>query len=185
MRIRLILPQRSWTYDWIAGRRLSLSLLTDSVPCSNRSRTIPRNGPSYPIEHVCPLHPNLFVLYLFYWLLSLLLTNIDYYWLLLTTIDYNWLLLTASLFSFSCDYRNFTMKSESDRRIAEESCSKLRPSLSGRLLLIYIWNFHVLSHLLLIYICKLHWNLNTIFILPCQTHRRSPPAPVTPCGPHR
>ena len=27
----------------------------------------------------------------------------------------------------------------------------------GKLLLIYIWNFHVLSHLLLIYICKLHW----------------------------
>ena len=31
----------------------------------------------------------------------------------------------------------------------------------GELLLIYICNFHVLSHLLLIYICKLHWNLNT------------------------
>ena len=29
---------------------------------------------------------------------------------------------------------------------------------SGNLLLIYVWNFHVLSHLLLIYICKLHWN---------------------------
>ena len=28
----------------------------------------------------------------------------------------------------------------------------------GKLLLIYICNFHVLSHLLLIYICKLHWN---------------------------
>ena len=28
----------------------------------------------------------------------------------------------------------------------------------GNLLLIYICNFHVLSHLLLIYICKLHWN---------------------------
>ena len=31
----------------------------------------------------------------------------------------------------------------------------------GKLLLIYISNFHVLIHLLLIYICKLHWNLNT------------------------
>ena len=29
----------------------------------------------------------------------------------------------------------------------------------GKLLMIYICNFHVLSHLLLIYICKLHWNL--------------------------
>ena len=29
--------------------------------------------------------------------------------------------------------------------------------LVGKLLLIYIYNFHVLSHLLLIYICKLHW----------------------------
>jgi magnesium-transporting ATPase (P-type) len=29
--------------------------------------------------------------------------------------------------------------------------------MSGKFLLIYICNFHVLSHLLLIYICKLHW----------------------------
>ena len=29
--------------------------------------------------------------------------------------------------------------------------------MSGKLLLIYIRNFHVLSHFLLIYICKLHW----------------------------
>ena len=35
-------------------------------------------------------------------------------------------------------------------------------------LLIYIGNYHVLSHLLLIYICKLHWNLNTMFI--CQVN---------------
>ena len=31
--------------------------------------------------------------------------------------------------------------------------------MSGKLLLIYMCNFHVLNHLLLIYICKLHWNL--------------------------
>ena len=31
--------------------------------------------------------------------------------------------------------------------------------MSGKFLLIYICNFHVLSHFLLIYICKLHWNL--------------------------
>jgi hypothetical protein len=30
-------------------------------------------------------------------------------------------------------------------------------SLTGKLLLIYICNFHVSNHLLLIYICKLHW----------------------------
>jgi hypothetical protein len=30
--------------------------------------------------------------------------------------------------------------------------------LAGKLLIIYICNFHVLSHFLLIYICKLHWN---------------------------
>ena len=29
----------------------------------------------------------------------------------------------------------------------------------GNFLLIYIWNFHVLSNLLLIYICKLNWML--------------------------
>ena len=32
--------------------------------------------------------------------------------------------------------------------------------MTGKFLLIYIWNFHVLNHLLLIYICKLHWNRN-------------------------
>ena len=30
--------------------------------------------------------------------------------------------------------------------------------MSGKFLLIYICNFHVLSNLLLIYICKFHWN---------------------------
>ena len=34
--------------------------------------------------------------------------------------------------------------------------------MSGDFLLIYICNFHVLSHLLLIYICKLHWNTNSL-----------------------
>jgi Glutamate synthase central domain len=36
--------------------------------------------------------------------------------------------------------------------------------LAGKSLLIYICNFHVLSHLLLIYIRKLHWNLNTMLV---------------------
>jgi RIH domain len=34
--------------------------------------------------------------------------------------------------------------------------------ITGKLLLIYIFNFHVLSHFLLIYICKLHWNDITV-----------------------
>ena len=34
--------------------------------------------------------------------------------------------------------------------------------MSGKSLLIYICNFHVLSNLLLIYICKLHWNQGQI-----------------------
>ena len=34
--------------------------------------------------------------------------------------------------------------------------------MSGKLLLIYICNFHVLSNLLLIYICKLHWNSSDV-----------------------
>ena len=37
--------------------------------------------------------------------------------------------------------------------------------MPGKLLLIYICNFHVLSNLLLIYICKLHWNLCSRFYL--------------------
>ena len=38
-----------------------------------------------------------------------------------------------------------------------------RPSRrdAGKFLLIYIYNFHVLSDLLLIYICKLHWIRDT------------------------
>ena len=32
--------------------------------------------------------------------------------------------------------------------------------MSGKFLMIYIWNFHVLCHLLLICICKLHWNFS-------------------------
>ena len=39
---------------------------------------------------------------------------------------------------------------------------------SGTSFLIFICNFHVLSHLLLNYICKLHWNLNTMFV--CQVN---------------
>ena len=30
--------------------------------------------------------------------------------------------------------------------------------MSGKSIMMYICNFHVLSNLLLIYICKLHWN---------------------------
>jgi hypothetical protein len=43
----------------------------------------------------------------------------------------------------------------------------------GKLLMIYIWNFHVLSHLLLNYICKLHWNY------AMNTHRCEAPRPTT------
>ena len=40
---------------------------------------------------------------------------------------------------------------------------------SGKFLLIYVCNFHVLSDLLLIYICKLHWNLvMNVFHLLCR-----------------
>ena len=43
--------------------------------------------------------------------------------------------------------------------------------MSGKLLMIYMCNFHVLSNLLLIYICKLHWNFLKVLILewlPCS-----------------
>ena len=44
--------------------------------------------------------------------------------------------------------------------------------MSGKLLLIYICNFHVLSNLLLNYICKLHWNpdFSDLFIPPPLGH---------------
>ena len=34
--------------------------------------------------------------------------------------------------------------------------------ITGKLLLTYICNFHVLSNLLLIYICKFHWKMKTV-----------------------
>ena len=45
--------------------------------------------------------------------------------------------------------------------IYHDAFEKQREQIEGKLLVIYIWNFHVLSHLLPIYMCKLHWNLNT------------------------
>ena len=48
-------------------------------------------------------------------------------------------------------------------RVMNQVVADVSSPLSGKLLLIYICNFHVLSNLLLIYICKLHWNLNTMF----------------------
>ena len=47
--------------------------------------------------------------------------------------------------------------------VSVSSCSNSSPGFrriwtGNYLLLIYICNFHVLSHLLFIYICKLHWN---------------------------
>ena len=58
-------------------------------------------------------------------------------------------------------------------------------ALKGNFLLIYICNFHVLSHLLLIYICKLHWNCldesalkeclrETVLLLGSGNHASSP-----------
>ena len=38
-----------------------------------------------------------------------------------------------------------------------QACASSSCPSEGNFLLIYICNFHVLSHLLLIYICKLHW----------------------------
>ena len=40
------------------------------------------------------------------------------------------------------------------------------PDTVSTLLIIYIWNFHVISDLLLINLCKLHWN---------QLHQSGPP----------
>ena len=43
--------------------------------------------------------------------------------------------------------------------------------MSGKFLLIYMCNFHVLSHFLLIYICKLHWN-QTLEMVIAPLHER-------------
>jgi hypothetical protein len=44
----------------------------------------------------------------------------------------------------------------------------------GDFLLIYICNFHVLSHLLLIYMCKLHWNQDSLSFSKCLCIRPHP-----------
>ena len=53
-----------------------------------------------------------------------------------------------SLYCYTEDFKSHGMK------LAEVISTSL-----GNFLLVYICNFHVLSHLLLNYICKLHWNL--------------------------
>ena len=53
-------------------------------------------------------------------------------------------------------------------RLSLEKMRSISGAQSGISLLIYMCNFHVLSHLLFIYICKLHWNLNTMFV--CQVN---------------
>ena len=72
------------------------------------------------------------------------------------------------------DSEYYATESEDSSRLMSLPNSPRRGSLlpytrvPGKSLLIYICNFHVLSHLLLIYICKLHWNLNTMFV--CQVN---------------
>ena len=72
------------------------------------------------------------------------------------------------------EFFNLT-ESEADHEVGltEEELTRLQKLFefmdmdqSGKFLLIFICNFHVLSSLLLIYMCKLHWNLNTMFV--CQ-----------------
>ena len=63
-----------------------------------------------------------------------------------------------SIFKIDCEGCEHTLFASLER----EKFIELLPAqvvMEGTFLLIYISNFHVLSHLLLIYICKLHWNL--------------------------
>ena len=52
---------------------------------------------------------------------------------------------------------------DQDFNLISTICQYL-PASQGKLLMIYICNFHVLNHLLLIYMCKLHWNLKRLFL---------------------
>ena len=58
--------------------------------------------------------------------------------------------ITQELFDISTNREFFLRRLDffRDRAVLE----------AGKFLLIYVCNFHFLSHLLLIYICKLHWN---------------------------
>ena len=51
--------------------------------------------------------------------------------------------------------------------------------MSGYFLLIYICNFHVLSHFLLIYICKLHWNQGSVLYKSIDKNSPSGQLPLT------
>ena len=62
--------------------------------------------------------------------------------------------------------------------LAEEEEDEQGVVVQGNFLLIYICNFHVLSHLLLIYICKLLWNFltdgfifGTVSIIPMDSEK--------------
>jgi FAD dependent oxidoreductase len=92
--------------------------------------------------------------------------------------DYNsddWELLrryivAANITSFSSLVRNNVIPN------AKTDTNNNGPISTGNFLLIYICNFHVLSHLLLIYICKLHWNRPSDFIGESYTWPDASPA---------
>ena len=81
--------------------------------------------------------------------------------------------LCLSDFSFNWEgSQGVTLAQDRSWRVRASGRPSWRQIRKGKLLLIYICNFHVLSNLLLIYICKLHWNLtSSLFIVRWQLSR--------------
>ena len=72
-------------------------------------------------------------------------------------------------------------------RLELANAVKASISRSGKFLLIYIYNFHVLRHLLLMYVFKLHWNrsdlipsglLESFIVDSLKAHQPTPATPV-------
>ena len=106
---------------------------------------------------------------------------------LLLTIEHSWSLRVANLVvkmlgsampdllksTLPTDYTDLVKLSLSLLALIIKHVSAVRDAViyTGKLLLIHICNFHVLSHLLLIYICKFHWNLHRFLDYGCTRGR--------------
>ena len=71
--------------------------------------------------------------------------------------------------SLQAEIESFATRAAS---VAEQHRLEVLLLREGKLLLIYICNFHVLNHLLLIYICKLHWNMKRVYLFTRYSRSR-------------
>ena len=115
---------------------------------------------NFLLIYICKLHWNLITIFVcqvnFFWFTyEISMSEIIFFWFTYvnstgTQRRFSWLKWLPKL-----------VRRKVKRRIHVMIPSSWAKHSGGNFLLIYIWNFHILSHLLLIYMCKLHWNLES------------------------